>query len=386
MKTTDRSILNELDNINGYDTALLTTYNFETSFFEKYILSLLAKHQVRIINLFVDAKQLNKALRTDNSFSLGKNYYVTPILMNGSFHPKAILLLGEKRAKLIISSANIKISGFIQNNEIFNSFEYTEKNTKYANLISSAITFFKSLYNVSINKDKDVLQKLNEFSVITEENDSISLLFNTEISILEQLSEHIHDAVREINIAVPFYDPCLEALQEIRKRFNCHSINLYIQNKKNTFPIEYNNKYNIVPEDRINLFEAVLQGRNKSKMFYHGKVIEFVTDTNSYILYGSSNCSSSALLKTYQHFGNIECDVLYRSAVKANYEFFHTFIKGDNTVFENGFLIDEKTSDFSEYSFAYGAKTSDSIMLYLLYKDCIRRFSGAAIAEFPEPL
>ncbi len=65
-------------------------------------------------------------------------------------------------------------------------------------------------------------ENLNEFSVITEENDSISLLFNTEISILEQLSEHIHDAVREINIAVPFYDPCLEALQEIRKRFNCH--------------------------------------------------------------------------------------------------------------------------------------------------------------------
>ncbi len=45
------------------------------------------------------------------------------------------------------------------------------------------------------------------------------------------------------------------------------------------------------------------------KNFYHGKVFRINTENSSYILYGSSNCTLSALAKTYHDGRNIEFNI-----------------------------------------------------------------------------
>lgn len=361
MKTADNSILSEIEKSKGYEVALLTTYNFEVPFFEKYVYALLAQNNIRLINVFVDSKELNIAIEDASSDILGKKYYVTPIMLNSSFHPKVILLLGEDKAKLIISSANIKQSGYIHNNEVFNSFEYSKKDTQYASIIMSAIQFFKDLFDLSKNCDEDTRKKLNEYQLEEIANDTCSLLFNTRQPILSQVANLIDEKVIKTNIAVPFYDDSLEALSKIKEQFGCDNINLYIQNKANTFPIEFNEQNHVLPNEAIKVFGEVAY--NKSKSFYHGKVIEFITDNHSYILYGSTNCSSSALTRTYRQNGNIECDVLICDEPGANIYFFDEFVLDTENKLENGFQTEVSESK-SKLAFLYGETSDSGVILY----------------------
>ncbi len=365
MKTNEESILRKIDDSTGFEIALLTTYNFEIPFFEQYILPLLTKNSIKTINLFVDSEQLNQALSRNSSFHLGRKYFVTPIRINGAFHPKVILLIGEKKAKLIISSANIKLSGYMHNNEVFNSFDYSEDKVQYAGLIRSAISFFKDLISISAVKDTAVVQRLNDYSITSEGDDSVSLLFNTQTPIIQQLFTGIEETIERINIAVPFYDRSLDGLREIIKRSGCENVHLYIQNKTNTFPREYNQSSHIVSEELFHIFKTVKSKAN-TKSFFHGKVIELVSTQHSYIFYGSANCTSNALLRTYRQNGNIECGVLIQNDMNANTEFFNRFVLIGNDKFEGGFSIEAEAVP-QNYSFIYGEISDDSIILHFSY-------------------
>ena len=82
----------------GYEIALFTTYNFEIQFFERSILNRLENNNIKTISLFVDSKKMTDAINVVTSSYIGKKYIVTEIETNTSFHPKLILLLGEKKS------------------------------------------------------------------------------------------------------------------------------------------------------------------------------------------------------------------------------------------------------------------------------------------------
>ena len=362
------TILGELASSKGYDVALFTTYNFEVNFFEQQVLALLAANGTKIVNLFVDSKELNKAISNAYSRALGREYFVTPVLMNGAFHQKVILLLGDKKAKLIVSSANIKTSGYIFNNEVYNTFEYNEKKQDYAEVVASVVEFFKQLCLESNNVDSEIKARLSVYTLPKKTNNDVTLVFNVKETILSQLRKLIKGNVKKINVAVPFYDSDLDAISSLKKTFGCNEIDVYIQNGNNTFPYDFNLKNRTIRESSIHLFNKI-NDKKGSGAFYHGKVIEFITDKQSYVLYGSANCSSSALSMTRKQGGNIECDVLVRSDVNANNEFFKKFeIIPNNTIipgFETSPL--EVTPD---YSFLFGESENEGtvVKLYFTFK------------------
>lgn len=362
------TILGEISASKGYDVAFLTTYNFEVRFFEEQVLSVLLGNNIRIVNLFADSKELNKEMSHSYSRVLGREYFVTPVFMNGAFHPKVVLLLGDGKAKLIISSANIKTSGYIFNNEVFNTFEYSSNNTTYANIIASAIDFFKQLYTEAHNNDNEARKKLSSFKISENDGNDLHLLFNAKESIINQLKDIIHEEVKRINIAVPFYDSTLEAIKNMQTVFSCSDCHLFIQNGKSTFPNEYNLLNKIVSESSVHLFNSV-SDQKTSTAFYHGKVIEFVTNEYSYILYGSANCSANALTRAKPQNGNIECCILVRGEPDANTSFFGKFDVDKTASFEPGFTT-EATLTKDEYTFIYGESGGENshIRLYLHYQ------------------
>lgn len=364
MKTSDKSILREIEKSKGYDVAIFTTYNFEVDFFEKYVLSLLSKNNIRSSCVFIDAKQLNEATKNVRSYMLGREYYVTPVELVGAFHPKIIMLIGENKAKLIISSANIKTSGYIHNNEIYNVFEYTEKDLKYSNLFVEAKEFLIELFELGSNQDSEILKLLQGFEIIKQNDSDIHLISNLREPILKQLEKTIENKVYEINIATPFFDKTLVGLKRLLQSFDCKNVNIYLQNAKNTFPYLYNKKSKNVAEKDLFLYETVKC--NKSKAFYHGKVIELKTKQSSYILYGSANCTSNALIKTYSNNGNVECCILVKGEKNNNDKFFKNF-DIDNE-------LDFQESDFggsldytSNYNFIYGSLEGSEVILYINY-------------------
>ena len=95
------SLLNILQTSVGYDIALLTTYNFDVRLFEQAILNSLFANNVRKVSVYVDAEELVKSLQSVRSCQIGRKYMINPIRINSTFHPKVVLLLGEKKARLI---------------------------------------------------------------------------------------------------------------------------------------------------------------------------------------------------------------------------------------------------------------------------------------------
>ena len=363
----DRRIVDEISNSIGYSIALLTTFNFEIDYFERAILNVLYDKNIKNIELFVDADELEKAISENIYNNLNKKYIANPIRINSAFHPKIVLLLGEEKAKLIVASANIKTSGYTLNNEVYNVFEYSKDNQDNLNLINDAISFFERLSNMSYFHDEKTFNKIKDliYRHRRSNNDDIKLIQNLDKSVLEQLKEIIKGNVVSIDIAVPYYDNELLGYKDLSEVFNCNDINLYLQNGLSTFPVDFNNNNKIVSND--NIYTYLKLKSNGKKNFYHGKVFRINTDSKSYILYGSSNCTMSALSKTYHNGGNIECNIL-EEGQKSDFDYFF-----DNFEIE---LFDELTCNIikyepqekKNYSFKYGIK-KDEIKLYLSYRD-----------------
>ena len=81
----NNSILDVLEMSRGYDTALLTTFNFEVEFFERAVLNRLIKNDIRRISVFVDSEELKKALGKVHNCVLGQRYAVNPVSIKEVF-------------------------------------------------------------------------------------------------------------------------------------------------------------------------------------------------------------------------------------------------------------------------------------------------------------
>ena len=321
------SILDEIYSFKECEVALLTTFNFDISFFDRTILPLLLIKRSRVC-VFADAKQFQESINAEStSENIGKRYYVHLFRMDKSFHPKLILLLAKDRAKLIVSSANLTFSSYFSNNEIFQSFSYEKDDTQFAGLIVEAFRFFKSIAGES---NQDYLNNIinyceTNFSFLTTAEVTHTgpiLLTSYSQSIINQATRMIDDDIKLIKVAVPFYDDELGALNYLKKTYNNAKIELYIQNNHSTFPKD---KYSEQLIDTLNIFNSVNNNTYPQKQFYHGKVFCFVSNTKEYVLYGSPNCSISALLRSYKTGGNIETAIFDYGEIGSSTGLFDSF-------------------------------------------------------------
>ena len=356
-------ILDILDESKGYETALLTTFNFEIDFFEKAVLSRLIRNDIRKVSLFVDAKELSNALIYANPGSIGQRYVVNPVSMNASFHPKLILLLGAKKARLIVSSANLKLSGYCINNEAYDYIDYDEKHPEYRNIIVDVIRFFDRCNQYTPQLDNMLLKSVRGLSYNrrASSNGTIWLVENTEESILKQAVDIITEKVHSITIAVPYFDNSLSALKAVREAFPDASVCLYLQHGKSTFPEKIHMDY----YDVIQVFDTVLAPGNENRHFYHGKVLLFKAEDTAYILFGSSNCTMSALTKAKTENGNIEVNLLIRGMIEDFDYYFDQFsiAEGKNP---DSQIMSYESEEKGNYFFKYGV-AEKKLVLHIGY-------------------
>ena len=190
----DKRIVDEISNSKGYSIALLTTFNFEISYFERALLNALYDKNIKNVEIFVDADELEKAISESIDNNLDRKYIANPVRINSAFHPKVVLLLGEERAKLIVASANIKTSGYTLNNEVYNVFEYSKENPECLNLINDAISFFEKLNTMVYYQDTKIFNKIDDliYRHRKSDNNDIKLIQNLESSVIDQLKNIIN--------------------------------------------------------------------------------------------------------------------------------------------------------------------------------------------------
>ena len=362
------SLLDELSHCSGYDYALMTTFNFDIKFFERAILSQFYARGLKKISIFVDSKELNKSIKSVTNCHMGRKYMVNPIEMNGSFHPKLILLLGKKKARLFVGSANLTASGYTTNNEVFNFIDYSDKSPENLDIICTAIDFFIEANALSYRQDSALIREAvsqKYYRKPNQEGDCV-LLYNTKSSILEQLTERITQRVEEIKVIVPYYDQQLLALNALKNVYTEAYTHLYIYKYLSTFPAHADGKESAV--DEIEVFEGFNDNNSYSwNNFYHGKVILFRCVDADYILYGSANCTLSALVKSKNEGGNVECSLLEKGK-KGEFDYFidNLCISEDFTYTSSPILHDDGQDGC--FSFKYG-KYEEGITLHFRYRN-----------------
>ena len=223
-------------------------------------------------------------------------------------------------------------------------------------------------------KDVNIFETIENLIYYNKSNqyDDIKLIHNIDLPVIHQLKEIINESIDSIDIAVPYYDNELLGYKDISEKFNCKNINLYIQNEKSTFPKEYNEHNNIVNSQQIKTYFKLKN--NDKKNFYHGKVFRFNLKNKSFILYGSSNCTLSALSKTYLNGGNIECNILeYGRKSEFDY-FFDNF----NLDFSKELIcnkMEQITKENTNFYFKYGIRKESTY----LYFHCKKKIDNILI-------
>ena len=318
-------VLEILNKCKGYDYALMTTFNFDIGFFERFVLNRLYDNGTKKVSIFVDSKELVKSLNDVSNSSLGRKYVVHPIEMNGAFHPKLLLLLGQDKARLFVASANLTANGYLRNNEIFNEFVFDSDHAENGKVIVAAIDFFFRINELSYKQDESLFNEIKQLPYFGRKvkNENLYLLNNLDKPIIKQVKELVLD-VRSIDIAVPFYDNELSAVVALSESYPDAKINLFVQNRKSRFPVD---KRLLKCITKLNIYNGFSETNNA---FYHGKVFKFETKDASYILYGSANCTQNAFIKSFTENSNIECDVLEKGASCEFNSFFDSF----NCVYE----------------------------------------------------
>ena len=356
--------LEEIGNCRNYDLALMTTFNLDVDFFERYIVGTLYSNDIKKIALFVDAREFNKEISNTwkKSLLMGSRYSVNPVRITGAFHPKVLLLLSQDRAKVIIGSANFTQSGYSTNNEIFDVFEYDSDHTEFLPIIIATAEFFKKVYKKSYALDKQIMDELDSIFYLKQRipaNKDIFLLHSLDRPIAEQLIEII-DKPSAVDIAVPFYDNNLDAVSGIIDVYPDASINTYVQNHKSRFNVSKAVKTESIAVKAFTGFKTP-----DSNSFYHGKVLRFVADDCSWILYGSANCTGAALYGTPINGGNIECCILERGE-KGEFDYFFDNMCLQDTEDICCDLLTFTSDDTNEkYYFLYGRVIESSAELHI---------------------
>ena len=371
MNTEKDGILDILEKSKGYTTALLTTFNFEIGFFEKAVLSRLLRNDIRKVSVFVDAKELTKSLESASPGAIGQRYVVNPVFMQSSFHPKIILLLGEKKARLIVSSANLTLSGYCINNEVFDCVDYNNEQPGFRNIIFDTIQFFERCNQYTPQLDSVLLKSVRELAYNRKvpSSDSLRFLENTNNSILQQLKDIISDQIKEVLISVPYYDNALSALNSIHEAFPDADIHLFLQHKKSTFPEDNWAEY----INRVTVYDQVLAPAKENRHFYHGKVFLFKGVSTSYILFGSSNCTLSALTKSRTEEGNVEANLFVRGTFDEFDSFFDQFPQAEGKKPDSQ-IMTFSSEEKKNYYFKYGLAEKKLVLHFGYHKKSNPKF------------
>ena len=352
----------------GYDIALLTTFNFELSFFERALLTGFMANDIRKVSVYVDSAEFAKALSETYSSHIGIRYMANPVKCAGAFHPKMVLLIGDGRAKLYVGSGNVKNSGYMVNNEIFNVVEYDAKNCPETLwIINDAIDLFDKINKRGFGLDADLIEEAKTYfpkGGIPEHTERF--FFSTvHTSMITQVKEHMVDGIKEIWIAVPYYDQQMSALKKISVEFPDTHLRVFLQNKNSTFVTGINESEHIV--DDIFVFKGFPDGGKNS--FYHAKVILFKGNDHDYVLYGSANCTVSALFSDWSQ-GNLEADLFDIGALGEFDGFFNRMIEDEGAELTT-FPLKVETEKIGNYTYHFGEVTKDGLKLHIGYHERI---------------
>lgn len=288
----------------GYEASLITTYNATLPFYEEVILRKLVGAGCRHNIVLMDRAQcaISWASEATRPMRAGHSYTLLPIGVPGAFHPKLCILVGPKKASILIGSHNLTLSGFGYNREVTNWIEVAGiKDGEGVALLADAWRMASQWIELERGKSPDaMLESALSFSnfvspLISSPAASANTFALTQIPngqpLLDQVFEKITQKVKKIGIIGAFFDNELAFIKEIAKRWPSAKIVVGID------PDSV--QLSAVPVAGVARYVDARQLWPESKSYLHAKIIYFETgDNNRAFVSGSANPSRPAWLST----------------------------------------------------------------------------------------
>lgn len=286
----------------GYEASLITTFNATLPFYEEVVLRRLVAAGSRLNIVLMDAKQCAQSWYSEASMprSAGRTYGLIPIESKGAFHPKICLLLGSKKASLLVGSHNLTLSGFGFNQEVTNWIEVKgEKDAEGGFVLAAAWRLVQGwvapqLHALphSLVKALEALgRRVEHLSRDVTAPPNLDLLGQSHIgpSLWDQLSPQLPDDVSRIVVVGAFFDADMSFVRALCNRWPSAKVCLAIQpdtvylgRNLDDLSVEFVDQREIWPDH--------------ASGYLHAKILYFESRGSATLVSGSANPSAPAWL------------------------------------------------------------------------------------------
>jgi len=293
-----------------YHSCLMSTYSIDFGFFEQRLLPALHRLQIGNIHVLVDSHELEEAQHhlTAGTRAVNAGYSVQPISTGkGVFHPKVLLLLGEKNGLLLVGSGNLTSSGLQSNEEVWSAFQVdaSKELAAHASLLLDALEWLEQW---KPSEAASVIRKWNwmrqftpwlEVLTARPRKKGVALDDGREVQFLGQdVSKSTLDAmveaigsrsVNRMTCVSPFYDADASGLKSLSELLKVSNMDIILDVDRVPF-------HRFEGPQFFHWNSRWIQDEKSVKSRLHAKLYHFLLDDGTEALYvGSSNATMAGL-------------------------------------------------------------------------------------------
>lgn len=361
--------MNLIDALGGCEAehAVCTTYPFEPLFFSNYAIDSLQDVGVASPVVLMDDQQYEKLAKQEQltSRAIGQHYYLEPVSVENTFHPKVTFLAGESACHVGVTSANITLGEYTTAAQLGQTATVTADTAPDENpAVSEPLAVAKDVrafieqlaheYVSGRDPQTEIQRAVQTTEWLEDKTPSETVhggfFHNLEKPILEQIREQIGD-VSTATLFAPFFGS-ETTLAEIDDEIGADNYEILVaEGNTHLDPAAANQAFN-----ESVTFRPL---SNDTARWIHAKGIIFNGSWGTATLYGSPNVTGQALLETARS-GNLEAAMLdYEPDSTPDSELWNQ----DSFPAKPGSSQDPDSFDFADYSISSTADSKPDIDL-----------------------
>ena len=283
--------------------ALFTTFTFSISWFEAIIVPALRRWGCEQIDVLVDARYARRSTDEASGLYIGSAYRAIPVYMAKTtvFHPKLVYLEGHDDAdRLIVSSANLTLSGHGKNLEVLDAISAADESGvlgEFADFLDGLIAkyeFSADYAEILGGYGTRIRARLAKLGPANDLTRRAWLVHTLSRPAAEQLTEHVYrlDNPHTLTVLSPFHSPTGSPVQQLADEIGVEKIRIGLDGKNPVAPfLKDGNAFNAVPG-------FVRADTDHFDRPLHAKCFEVQGDDGVIVMTGSVNATAQSLAST----------------------------------------------------------------------------------------
>ena len=283
----------------GYEAAVLATYSINFPFYERVVLRRLQAAGCRHNILMADGLQCGQALQSAQVAPqfCGSDYLLLPVQSAASFHPKFVMLLGKRGAKLLLGSHNLTLAGFGLNQEISTALTCTADgpSAAHAQTVWRFVRAWAAGFHERIWDVIAATERIAPWIVANNQALATPIVFGSEPSgksLWETVKAQLGSRVSRVTVVSPYFDAKLAFIKRLEMELNPKECVVAVHPKFSELPP---NARTLSPQTRF-VDVSGLDDR-WTERYLHAKLYRFeLANGRSVVVLGSANASTPAWL------------------------------------------------------------------------------------------